>query len=174
LLPGLVDNGHKSYSPSHRWRRRLLLDQHPVQLPEIAVIEKRADHILRDPDCQRVWVPVSVQCGAGKYRNRPWGRGCRTGTTSLFQGCSDELRLFRVPPQTNCRDAFSRRGIRGESCGYLIRVPSCSSFGDNGNKSDLPTIAWSNTLAQSFSLTCSVLLCACFNCDDGGQETAGG
>jgi hypothetical protein len=32
-----------------------------------------------------------------------------------------------------------QRGIRGESCRYLIRVSSCNSSGDNGNKSDLPT-----------------------------------
>jgi hypothetical protein len=30
--------------PSHRWPRRLLLDEHPVQLLEIVVIEKPADH----------------------------------------------------------------------------------------------------------------------------------
>jgi hypothetical protein len=33
---------------SHRWRRRLCPDQHPVQLPEIAVIEKPTDHARRD------------------------------------------------------------------------------------------------------------------------------
>ena len=43
---------------------------------------------------------------------------------------------------------FSRRGIRGESCGYLIRVPACNSFGDNGSKGTLPTIAWPNSLGQ--------------------------
>jgi hypothetical protein len=37
--------------PSHRWRRRLLLDQHPVQLSKIALIEKPADHVRRDLAC---------------------------------------------------------------------------------------------------------------------------
>jgi hypothetical protein len=31
--------------------RRLLPDQHPVQLPEIAVIEQPADHVRRDLAC---------------------------------------------------------------------------------------------------------------------------
>jgi hypothetical protein len=34
--------------PSHGWRRRLLLDERPVQLPEIGVVEKPADHVRRD------------------------------------------------------------------------------------------------------------------------------
>jgi hypothetical protein len=36
---------------SHRWRRRLLLDQHPVQLPQLIVIKKPADHVRRDLAC---------------------------------------------------------------------------------------------------------------------------
>jgi hypothetical protein len=34
--------------PSHRWRRRLLLDEHLVQLPEIAVIQEAAQHVRWD------------------------------------------------------------------------------------------------------------------------------
>jgi hypothetical protein len=34
--------------PSHRWRRRLLLDQRPVQLLEIVAIKEPADHVRRD------------------------------------------------------------------------------------------------------------------------------
>jgi hypothetical protein len=37
-----------SRSPSHRGRRRLFLDRRLVQLPEIAVTEKPADHVRRD------------------------------------------------------------------------------------------------------------------------------
>ena len=32
-------------TPSHRWRWRLLLNQHAVQLREIAIIEKPANHV---------------------------------------------------------------------------------------------------------------------------------
>jgi hypothetical protein len=41
----------RAVPPPHRWRRRLLLDQHLAQLPEIAVIEKPADRIRRDLAC---------------------------------------------------------------------------------------------------------------------------
>jgi hypothetical protein len=34
--------------PSHQWRRRLLLDQGPVKLPKMSLIEKPADHVRRD------------------------------------------------------------------------------------------------------------------------------
>ena len=33
---------------SHRWRRRLLFDRHTVQLLEITIIEKPADHVRQD------------------------------------------------------------------------------------------------------------------------------
>jgi hypothetical protein len=42
------DSAFSGRPPSHRWRGRLLLDQHPVQLPEIAVIEQPANHVRRD------------------------------------------------------------------------------------------------------------------------------
>jgi hypothetical protein len=37
-----------AWSTLHRRRWRLLPDQHPLQLPEIAVVEKPADHVRRD------------------------------------------------------------------------------------------------------------------------------
>jgi hypothetical protein len=37
--------------PSNRGRRRLLLDQHPLQLPKITVIEQPADHVRGDMAC---------------------------------------------------------------------------------------------------------------------------
>jgi hypothetical protein len=44
--------------PSHRGCRRLLLDEHPVKPPKIAVIDKRADHVLRDLACALLIKPV--------------------------------------------------------------------------------------------------------------------
>jgi hypothetical protein len=36
---------------SHRWRGRLLLDKHLVQLPEIAAIQAAAQHVRRNLAC---------------------------------------------------------------------------------------------------------------------------
>jgi hypothetical protein len=47
----IVSHPSASRLLSHRWRRRLLLDPRPVQLPEIAVIEKPAGHVRRDVAC---------------------------------------------------------------------------------------------------------------------------
>jgi hypothetical protein len=46
-----VDLLHVPYRgspPSHGWRRRLLLDERPVQLAEIAVAEEPNDQVRRD------------------------------------------------------------------------------------------------------------------------------
>jgi hypothetical protein len=34
--------------PPYRWRTRLLFEKHPLELSEIAIIEKPADHVRRD------------------------------------------------------------------------------------------------------------------------------
>lgn len=65
----------RSRPPSHRWRGRLLLDQHLVQLAEIAVIDKPADHVHRDLACAS-----------------PDQAGARTGTQALERSLQTRMK----------------------------------------------------------------------------------
>jgi hypothetical protein len=84
-----------------RRTRRLLLDEHPVQLPEIAVIKKPADYVCRDLACALLVKPVRGQAGGPVLSppvqglKRPSSRLIRSTLAVILEGAKMMIGLYR-------------------------------------------------------------------------------